>query len=199
MHFNVSLWIRNSVTYKSVIRVVYRVMSKRSEYRSVAPSRHVITMFHRKIGILSHGNASVVLKMNCLFYMLSLSPALPPTLVQQESEDVSADDWCGWRSEMRAPPPSSLRASHAFSQVNTPPPPSSFCVCVCICVCVYIYLHEHDLPTVILVCRLSISTKTLFSTTATRATRIYVRLMSNTIDVPGKVKKPHSHNVKWHN
>lgn len=90
---------------------------------------------------------------------------------------------------MRAPPPSSHRASHAFSQVNTLPPPSSFCVCISV---------QTDLPTVILVCRLSISTRTLFSTTATRATRIYVRLMSNTMDVPGKAQKPYSHDLKSH-
>lgn len=39
-------------------------------------------------------------------------------------------------------------------------------------------------PVVILVCRLSLSTSALFSSTATRATKMYVRLMSNTIEVP---------------
>lgn len=67
-------------------------VSNRGKTKNVKPSLLIITRFNRKIGILSHGNASVVLKMNCLFYMLSLSPALPPALVQQESEDVSADD-----------------------------------------------------------------------------------------------------------
>lgn len=67
-------------------------MSKRCSYRNVKPSLLVITMFHRNIDTLSQGNASVILKMNCLFYILSLSPALPPALVQQESKDVSADD-----------------------------------------------------------------------------------------------------------
>lgn len=41
-----------------------------------------------------------------------------------------------------------------------------------------------DLPTVILVCMLSLSTRTLLRITANRATRMYVRLMSNTIEVP---------------
>lgn len=40
------------------------------------------------------------------------------------------------------------------------------------------------LPTVILVCMLSLSTSTLLRMTAIRATRMYVRLMSNTMDVP---------------
>lgn len=40
------------------------------------------------------------------------------------------------------------------------------------------------LPTVILVCMLSLSTSTLLRMTANRATRMYVRLMSNTMDVP---------------
>lgn len=39
-------------------------------------------------------------------------------------------------------------------------------------------------PVVILVCRLSLSTSALFRSTATSATRMYVRLMSNTIEVP---------------
>lgn len=69
--------------------------------------------------------------MNDLFYMLHLSPALLPALVQQEYVAVSAYDWRDWRSEMRSPPSSSHRASHAFSQVNTLPPPSSFCVYLC--------------------------------------------------------------------
>lgn len=42
-----------------------------------------------------------------------------------------------------------------------------------------------DVPTVILVCMLSLSTSTLLRMTASRATTMYVRLMSNTIDVPG--------------
>lgn len=41
-----------------------------------------------------------------------------------------------------------------------------------------------DVPTVILVCMLSLSTSTLLRMTASRATTMYVRLMSNTIDVP---------------
>lgn len=41
-----------------------------------------------------------------------------------------------------------------------------------------------DLPTVILVCMLSRSTSTLLRMTANKATKMYVRLMSNTIDVP---------------
>lgn len=43
---------------------------------------------------------------------------------------------------------------------------------------------QADVPTVILVCMLSLSTSTLLRMTASRATRMYVRLMSNTIDVP---------------
>lgn len=43
---------------------------------------------------------------------------------------------------------------------------------------------SSDLPTVILVCMLSLSTNTLLRMTASRATKMYVRLMSNTIDVP---------------
>lgn len=45
-------------------------------------------------------------------------------------------------------------------------------------------LLQVDVPTVILVCMLSLSTSTLLRMTASRATRMYVRLMSNTIDVP---------------
>lgn len=78
---------------KCVIDVAYRGMSKRRTYRIVKVSLLIIAMFHRKGGTRLHGNASVVLEMNWLFYsMLSLSPALSPALVQQESEDVSADD-----------------------------------------------------------------------------------------------------------
>lgn len=48
-----------------------------------------------------------------------------------------------------------------------------------------------DLPTVILVCMLSLSTNTLLRMTANRATRMYVRLMSNTMDVPETHTKLH--------
>lgn len=45
------------------------------------------------------------------------------------------------------------------------------------------FLRAH-VPTVILVCMLSLSTSTLLRMTASRATRMYVRLMSNTMEVP---------------
>lgn len=46
------------------------------------------------------------------------------------------------------------------------------------------FFQQVDVPTVILVCMLSLSTSTLLRMTASRATTMYVRLMSNTIDVP---------------
>lgn len=47
-----------------------------------------------------------------------------------------------------------------------------------------VFFQQVDVPTVILVCMLSLSTSTLLRMTASRATTMYVRLMSNTIDVP---------------
>lgn len=52
---------------------------------------------------------------------------------------------------------------------------------------------QADVPTVILVCMLSLSTSTLLRMTASRATRMYVRLMSNTIDVPETHTHTHIH------
>lgn len=43
-----------------------------------------------------------------------------------------------------------------------------------------------SVPAVIRVCRFSLSTSALFRSTATSATKMYVRLMSNTIEVPAR-------------
>jgi len=45
------------------------------------------------------------------------------------------------------------------------------------------------LPTQMRVCKLSLSTSALFTMTALRATSIYVKLMSNTIEVPDNRKE----------
>ncbi len=56
-------------------------------------------------------------------------------------------------------------------------------------------LNKHS-PTVILVCRLSISTRTLFRITAARATIIYVKPMSNTMDVPERHRRQWGNDLK---